>query len=388
MRDRTRLNHPPQAPLPEGNQPLVAPIYQSVKFDFAGVEGTHAGLDAGGYFYSRVSNPTTRQLELTLAQMQGRDDALVCASGVGAIAQTLLALLRQGDHVLCFAESYGPTRSLLRHTLAGFGVTHTMLSIDDDAGIEAVLAATPTRLVIFESPTNPVNRIADIARLCAAARRAGALTLLDNTFAGPHQHGQYDVDLYLHSLTKYVGGHGDVLGGAVIGRKELIDSLRRSFILFGGTLDAHAAFLLQRGLRTYYLRYQAQSEAAQQLAQALAVHPGVHRVHYPGLATHPRHSLAREQMQHFGGVVSVDIAGGTARANAFVDALQLFRIAASMGSPESLALPPSMLGLDQVPPALRAGCGIGPGTVRLSVGLDDPADLIEDVMQALAAARG
>lgn len=388
MRDRTRLNHPPQAPLPEGNQPLVAPIYQSVKFDFAGVEATHAGLDAGGYFYSRVSNPTTRQLELTLAQMQGRDDALVCASGVGAIAQTLLALLGQGDHVLCFAESYGPTRSLLRHTLAGFGVTHTMLSIDDDAGIEAVLAATPTRLVIFESPTNPVNRIADIARLCAAARRAGALTLLDNTFAGPHQHGQYDVDLYLHSLTKYVGGHGDVLGGAVIGRKELIDSLRRSFILFGGTLDAHAAFLLQRGLRTYHLRYQAQSDAAQQLAQALAAHAGVDRVHYPGLATHPRHALAREQMHHFGGVVSVDIAGGTARANAFVNALQLFRIAASMGSPESLALPPSMLGLDQVPPALRAGCGIGAGTVRLSVGLDDPADLIDDVLQALTVARG
>jgi cystathionine beta-lyase/cystathionine gamma-synthase len=168
----------------------------------------------------------------------------------------------------------------------------------------------------------------------------------------------------------------------------LIDSLRRSFILFGGTLDAHAAFLLQRGLRTYHLRYQAQSESAQQLAQALAAHAGVDRVHYPGLATHPRHALAREQMQHFGGVVSVDIAGGTARANAFVNALQLFRIAASMGSPESLALPPSMLGLDQVPPALRAGCGIGAGTVRLSVGLDDPADLIDDVLQALTAARG
>ena len=386
MRDRTRLNHPPEVTLPEGNRPLVAPIYQSVKFDFQGVAATQAGLEAGGYLYSRVSNPTTRQLELTLAQLQGRDDALVCASGVGAIAQTLLALLRAGDHVLCFAESYGPTRSLLRHTLAGFGVTHTMLSIHDDAGIEAVLAATPTRVVIFESPSNPINRIADIARLCAAARRHGALTVLDNTFAGPHQHGQYDIDLFVHSLTKFVGGHGDVLGGAVIGSRELIARLRRSFILLGGTLDAHAAFLLQRGLRTYHLRYQAQSAAALQVAQALAAHPAVARVHYPGLPDHPRHALAREQMREFGAVVSLDLAGGPAVATAFVDALQLFRITPSMGSPESLVLPPSMLGLAEVPAALRAGCGITEATVRLSVGLDDPADLADDLLQALAHA--
>lgn len=388
MRDRTRLNHPPEVTLPEGNRPLVAPIYQSVKFDFQGVAATQAGLEAGGYLYSRVANPTTRQLELTLAQLQGRDDALVCASGVGAIAQTLLALLRAGDHVLCFAESYGPTRSLLRHTLAGFGVSHTMLSIHDDAGIEAVLAATPTRLVIFESPSNPINRIADIARLCAAARRHGALTLLDNTFAGPHQHGQYDVDLFLHSLTKFVGGHGDVLGGAVIGSRELIARLRRSFILLGGTLDAHAAFLLQRGLRTYHLRYQAQSAAALQVAQELAAHPAVVRVHYPGLPDHPRHALAREQMREFGAVVSLDVAGGPAAATAFVDALQLFRITPSMGSPESLVLPPSMLGLADVPAALREGCGISDSTVRLSVGLDDPADLMDDLLQALARAAG
>ena len=379
MRDRTRLNHPPEVTLPEGNRPLVAPIYQSVKFDFQGVAATQAGLEAGGYLYSRVSNPTTRQLELTLAQLQGRDDALVCASGVGAIAQTLLALLRAGDHVLCFAESYGPTRSLLRHTLAGFGVTHTMLSIHDDAGIEAVLAATPTRVVIFESPSNPINRIADIARLCAAARRHGALTVLDNTFAGPHQHGQYDIDLFVHSLTKFVGGHGDVLGGAVIGSRELIAGLRRSFILLGGTLDAHAAFLLQRGLCT-------RVTAALQLAQVLAAHPAVTRVHYPGLPDHPRHALAREQMREFGAVVSIDLAGGPAVATAFVDALQLFRITPSMGSPESLVLPPSMLGLAEVPAALRTGCGITDATVRLSIGLDDPADLVDDLLQALAHA--
>ena len=216
MKLPTQTSHPPVTTPAANNRPLVSPIYQSVKFAYSDVAATREGLAHDGYFYSRSSNPTTRQLELSLARLQGRDDAVVCASGVGAIAQTLFSLLQQGDHVLCFGELYGPTRTLVRRTLARYGVTHTMLSIYDDADIEQVLATTPTRLVVFESPTNPVTRIADIARITAAARRHGALTLLDNTLAGPHQHGSYDIDYFLHSLTKYVSGHGDVMGGAVI----------------------------------------------------------------------------------------------------------------------------------------------------------------------------
>ncbi len=389
MKDRTRLNHPPRVEVPADNPPLVAPIYQSVKFEYPSVAETLRGArhEREGFFYSRSGNPTTRQLEVTLAAMQGRDDAVVCASGVGAVAQTLLTLLQQGDHVLCFAETYGPTRTLIRRTLKRYGVTHTMLSIEDDAGIERELAATPTKLVIFESPTNPVTKIADIARITRAARQHGALTVLDNTLAGPHQHGQYDVDLYVHSLTKYVSGHGDVMGGAAIGSTELIHKLRGEFSLIGGTLDPHAAFLMQRGLKTYYLRYESQTASAQKVAEFLAGHPAVGRVHYPGLPQHPRHALARKQMRDFGTVVAFDLLAGGTAGDRLADTLKLFSIAASMGSPESLIIPPGLLGPRELPPALEAASGIAAGTVRLAMGLDDPEDLIADLAEALESIR-
>ena len=389
MKDRTRLNHPPEITVPSDNRPLTAPIYQNVKFEYPTVAETLRGLrgEREGFYYSRISNPTTRQLELTLAAMQGREDAVVCASGVGAIAQSLLGLLQQGDHVLCFAETYGPTRALITRTLARYGVTHTMLSIEDEAGIERVLAGTPTKLVVFESPTNPVTKIADIARLTRAARAHGALTMLDNTFAGPHQHGRYDIDLFVHSLTKFVSGHGDVMGGAAIGSAALIGKLRADFVLLGGTLDPHAAFLLQRGLKTYYLRYAAQCETAQRVAEFLAAQPSVARVHYPGLPTHPRHALAREQMQDMGAVVSFDLAAGAAAGDRLADALQLFSITSSLGSTESLVIPPGLMSTTDLPAALRATCGIAPGTVRLSIGLDEADDLIGDLRQALEAAQ-
>lgn len=389
MKDRTRLNHPPRIEVPADNVPLVPPIYQSVKFEYPSVAETVRGLrgEREGYFYTRSSNPTTRQLERILADMQGREDAVVCASGVGAIAQALLSLLQQDDHVLCFVETYGPTRALIRRTLKRFGVSHTMLSIEDDAGIEQVLATTPTRLVMFESPTNPVTKIADIAAITRAARRHGALTILDNTLAGPHQHGSYDVDLFVHSLTKYVSGHGDVMGGAVIGSQELVRKLRSDFVLFGGTLDPHAAFLMQRGLKTYYLRYEAQCRAAMQVADFLATQDAVSRVHYPGLSQHPRHLLAREQMRDFGTLVSFDLRAGAAAGDRFADALQLFSVAASMGSTESLVIPPALMGPRDLPPELEQHTGIAPGTVRLSMGLDDPEDLVADVAQALKASQ-
>ncbi|MEY4762674.1 MAG: hypothetical protein RLZZ200_2530 [Pseudomonadota bacterium] len=388
MKDRTRLNHPPGVNVPADNRPLTAPIYQSVKFEYPDVAETQRGLrgDREGFYYSRITNPTTRQLELTLAALQGREDAVVCASGVGAIAQALIGLLQQGDHVLCFAETYGPTRSLITRTLRRYGVTHTMLSVEDDAGIERVLAETLTKLVVFESPTNPVTKIADIARITRAARTHGALTLLDNTFAGPHQHGQFDIDLYVHSLTKFVSGHGDVMGGAAIGSAAIIRRLRNDFVLLGGTLDPHAAFLLQRGLKTYYLRYEAQCATAQRVAEFLAAHPAVSRVHYPGLPAHPRHALARAQMRDMGAVVSFDLAAGADAGNRLADALELFSITSSLGSTESLVIPPALMTVKDLPPALQQACGIAAGTVRLSIGLDDAEDLVADLSRALDVA--
>jgi cystathionine beta-lyase/cystathionine gamma-synthase len=388
MKEKTRLVHPPRVSPPDDNPPLVAPLYQSVKFEHDTVADTLRALrgEREGFFYSRSANPTTRQLEQTLAAMQEREDAIVCGSGVGAIAQALLGLLKAGDHVLCFVETYAPTRTLIRRTLARYGVRHTMLSIEDDAGIERVLKGTPTQLVIFESPTNPAMRIADIGHITRLARAAGALTLLDNTLAGLHQHGDTDVDLFLHSLTKYASGHGDVMGGAIIGSTALIRRLRPEFILMGGVLDPHAAWLIQRGLKTYLLRYEAQCATAMRVAQFLETHEQVERVHYPGLVRHSRHELAARQMRHFGTVVSFDLRAGAAAGDRLADALKLFAIAASMGSPESLIIPPGLMGPYDLPPELNALSGIAPGTVRLSMGLEDADDLIEDLAQALEVA--
>jgi len=388
MKHPTRVNHPPEIELPDGNRSLVAPIYQSVKFEFETVEETERGYrgERPGFYYSRNSNPTVRQLELLVAELQGREDALATGSGVAAMGNCLLALLKQGDHVLCFIETYGPTRYLIRRLLARYGVSHTLISIDDLDAAERILAERPTRLVVFESPTNPVNKIADIARLTAMARKHGALTVLDNTFAGFHNHGQYDIDLYVHSLTKYASGHGDVMGGAVIARAEVIRAMRTDFITMGAVLDPHAAFLISRGLKTYFVRRREQCASAMRIAQCLASHSQVARVCYPGLESHPRHELALAQMKDFGSIVTFDIRGGADAGRRFADAVQLFAKAASLGSTESLVMAPQMLRPRDLTPEQVRLSGITEGTIRLSVGIEDADDLIADLTQALGKA--
>jgi cystathionine beta-lyase/cystathionine gamma-synthase len=390
MKKKTWVNHPPRVELPPDNHAVVAPIYQTVKFEFDSLEETERYFrgERPGFFYTRASNPTTRQLELTLAELQGRGDCFVTASGIAAIAQTLIALTRQGDHILCFVETYNPTRYLIRRLLGRFGVAHTLLSIEDLAGIEQTLASRPTKLVVFESPTNPVTKIADIAAIAKLARTHGALTVLDNTFAGFHQHGQYDIDIFLHSLTKYASGTGDCLGGAVIAKPEILRLMRADFGAIGGTLDPHAAFLIQRGLKTYFLRYSAQCASAQQIAEFLSEHPAVERVHYPGLPSHPQHPLARAQMSEFGSIVTFDLKGGFAAGERFADSLQLFALTASLGSTESLIVAPQMMKSRDLSPEQQRCSAVTEGTVRLSIGLEDTDDLREDLAQALAVAAG
>jgi cystathionine beta-lyase/cystathionine gamma-synthase len=385
MKKNTFVNHPPKVEVPADNRPLVAPIYQSVKFTFDNSRETLRNLrgEREGFFYSRNSNPTLKQLELTLAQMQGREGCLLVGSGVATIAASLLSLCKQGDHVLAFIESYGPTRYIVQHLLAKYGVTHTLLSIEDLAGIERVLEGTPTRLVVFESPTNPVTKIADIEHLAAHARRAQCLTVMDNTFAGFHNHGGYDIDIFLHSLTKFASGHGDVMGGAIIANGELISAMRKDVVSMGPTLDPHAAFLIQRGMRTYFLRYERQCANALAVSRFLHDHPRVKRVFFPGLESHPQHLLAKRQMQDFGSVVSFELDGGYDRGNRFADALKLFSITPSVGSSDSLVMPPQLLGGQEYTPAQRKASLIGGGTVRLSIGIEDASDLVADLGQAL-----
>jgi cystathionine beta-lyase/cystathionine gamma-synthase len=390
MKPRTRVTHLPDVSLPPDNRPLVAPIYQSVKFTFDDVGETRrqwAG-QREGFYYSRVSNPTLRQLELVLAELQGRDACLLTGSGVAAMSVVLLALLKAGDHVIVFAELYGPTRALVQRLLGRYGVSSTMLALDDLAGLERALEATPTRLVVFESPSNPVLKVADLERITALARGRGALTLLDNTLAGLHNHGRFDVDVYVHSLTKFASGHGDVMGGAVIARRELIEGMRGDAENLGPTLDPHAAFLILRGLKTYFLRWDAQCANAQRVAEFLGGRPEVSRVRYPGLPGDPGHALAARQMEGFGAIVTFDLAAGLEAGTRFAEALELFSITASLGSTESLVVAPAMQQPRGLTTEQAAWTGIGPGTVRLSLGIEDPDDLIADLRQAFGRSGG
>jgi len=260
-----------------------------------------------------------------------------------------------------------------------------MLSIEDLAGIERVLSSTPTRLVVFESPTNPMTKVADIEAITRLAQEHGALTVLDNTFAGLHQHGEFPVDIFVHSLTKYASGTGDVMGGAVIARADIIRAMRNEFSILGGILDPHAAWLMLRGLKTYYVRYRAQSERAMAVARMLAAHPQVVRVHYPGLESHPQYALAKKQMRDFGTVVTLDLASAEA-ASWFADALKLFAITASLGATESLVVPPQMISGRDLSAEQSRVSGITDSTVRLSIGLEELDDLIADLRQALDTA--
>jgi cystathionine beta-lyase/cystathionine gamma-synthase len=388
MKKTTRVNHPPEVVLPPNNRAVVAPIYQTVKFEFDTLDETLQNLrgERSGFFYTRVSNPTLRQLELTLAELQGRDDCVTTSTGVSAVSQTLIALTRAGDHVLCFVETYNPSRYVIRRLLGRYGVTHTMISIQDIAGIERALSAQRTKLVFFESPTNPVTKIADIAAITKLARAHGALTIMDNTFAGFHQHGEFDIDVFVHSLTKFASGTGDVMGGAVIARADLIKQMRADFTALGATLDPHAAFLIQRGLKTYFVRYQAQCATAMKIAEMLASHSAVTRVHYPGLPSHPGHELAKAQMREFGTIVTFDLKNGPEGGERFVETLKLFALTASLGSTESLVIAPQMMQSRDLTAEQVRMSEITDGTVRLSIGLEDCDDLIDDLRQALAAA--
>jgi cystathionine beta-lyase/cystathionine gamma-synthase len=385
MKNETLVVHPPEVELAPDNRPLVAPIYQSVKFEFDDVDEVtkNSRGEREGFQYSRVSNPTLQQLELTLAALQGRDACLVTASGVAAVNLALLSLCKQGDHVVLFAEAYQPTRMMIRRILARYGVRHTMLSIDDLDGLGRVLAETPTRLVMFESPTNPVLKIADLPRITALAREHAALTVMDNTFAGFHNHGQYDIDVFVHSLTKYASGHGDVMGGAVIARQELINAMRPDFITIGATLDPHACFLIQRGMKTYFLRYERQCVNALAIAQFLESHPAVEGVRYPGLPSHPQHALAKSQLKDFGSVVTFDLRGGLPAAKRLAESLTLFATVSSLGSTDSLILPPQHLAPSGMNAEERRWSGITDRTVRLSVGIEAAGDLIADLAQGL-----
>ncbi len=333
------------------------------------------------FFYSRVANPTVKELETLLADLQGTEDGIGVASGVAAISTTLLALLKQGDEVLCFLESYKPSRVLLRE-MERFGVKHHFVSVSDWSKIESLLKSKKIRLLLVESPTNPMLRIPDFDRLLKLCKENSVLTILDNTFAGFHNHGQYPFDLFLHSLTKFAGGHGDVMGGMILGSKKLIAQVRHFAVDLGPTLDPNTAFLILRGMKTYFLRYRAHCESALKIAEFLSNRPEVEKVVYPGLPSHPDFALAQKQLKDFGGVVAFDLKKGKSLAS-FFDNLKLFRIAGSFGSVDSLAAPVQLFYGVDLDDQQQQAAGMSGQSVRLAAGLEHIQDLIADLTTAL-----
>lgn len=389
MKKETRVNHQPGVELPEGNVPLVDPVYRTVKFTFESIEAS-LGSEAKehGFDYTRGSNPTTRQLELLAAELQDRGDAIAVSTGMASIWLTLLGNLSAGDRVVLFLETYRPTRVAVRKFLSRLGIQHSMVGIHDHAATEAAFALPDAKLVIFESPTNPMMQVTDIAALTARAKQHGVVTVLDNTFAGLHNHGNFDVDYFVHSLTKYGGGHGDAMGGIVIGGDRQIKRLRPLAVNMGATMDPGVAFLMLRGMKTYYLRYRKHSQNAQAIAEFLESRPEVERVFYPGLKSDSGHALALRQMRDFGGVLSFDLVADKTKTWAFIDALELFATTASLGSTDSLVAPARLYLGSDLTAEEQARAGLADSTVRLAVGIEDPEDLIADLTQALEKVFG
>jgi cystathionine gamma-synthase len=350
----------------------------------AHTEGRHPESERGEY--GRYGNPTVRAVERRLAALEGTEDAVLFSSGMAAVTTATLALTKGGAHVVLFQDCYRMTLEFVTDVLARFGVTHTLLPAGDVAALPDALRPE-TRLVLSESPTNPYLSCVDLERVAAACKsRRTVKSMIDATFSTPVncRPAAFGVDLVVHSATKYLAGHNDVLAGVVCGPEGLVSLIRDLRGVLGAVCDPHAAFLVGRGLKTLSLRVERQNATALALAQRLEKHPRIERVFYPGLASHPSHGVARAQMRGFGGVVSFIVKGGLSAASRMVDAVKLARIGPSFGGVESLIEQPAVMSYYEMTTEQREAIGIADGLVRLSVGIEDTADLIADIEQALS----
>lgn len=375
----TQLNHPKKVEILDGNRPLIQPIYLSAKFTLS---EDHSYMDQ--FLYSRLSNPTTRQLEMSLAEIQKKEDCIVMSSGMAALSGTFLGLLKAGDHIITFREIYKPARTFIKDVLTRYQIEHTILALKDLSMLESAIRDGKTKLIHFESLTNPNLEIADVEYIIKVARRHGVLVSMDGTFAGLHQHTQFDVDLMIHSLTKFGNGHGDVIAGSIAGKKSLIQELRQMGVYLGATIDAHTSYLIERGLKTYMLRFERQTSSAQKVAEFLQTHKKVKITRYPGLSQHPGHELAKKQMKDMGAVVSFEIDPSICKdAAEFCHKLSLIQFSVSLGSTESIICPTELFFAADLGSSDKSEMGINPYTVRLSVGLEDPEDIIKDLRSLL-----
>ncbi len=366
--------------------PVTTPIYETSTFVFesaAAVE-QYQRQELDGYLYSRYENPTVVSVERTLAVVDGAEASLLFASGMAATSHALLTLLGQGDEIVCTSAVYGGTHHLLTDLLPTFGITPRFVSLEDLEHLDRVFGPR-TKVMWFESPINPTLRCVDVRRVAEACRAAGVTSIIDNTFATPLNQPvlAMGVDLSMQSATKYLNGHSDVTGGVISGARTLVDPMARARRLLGGVMDPQPAYALGRGLKTMAVRLAQQNANALALAAFLETHPAAARVYYPGLASHPDHAIAARQMSGFGGMVTVDVRGGQEAAYRAYDRLRVIRRAASLGGVESLCSLPILTSHTGLSDEDLAAAGVTRGMMRLSIGLEDVEDLMEDLDQAL-----
>ena len=365
---------------------IATPIIQSATYTFANTQeiADHFEGRIEREEYGRYGNPTQRVAERKLAALEGAEDGLLFASGMAAITTTLFAMLSKGAHVVVTDDAYRRTRQFLQQILRRYGVEVSTVPAGDYVRMEEAVRQT-TRLIFSESPTNPYNRVLDLERVAAIGRRHRVKTIIDATFSTPINQRpiEFGIDLVIHSGTKYLGGHNDLLAGAVLGTAELVGAIRDLQGVTGAVADPFAAYLLIRGIKTLALRVARQNENAQRIAAFLEGHPKVERVHYPGLPSHPEHAIAVRQMQGFGGVVSFEVRGDLTAASRLVDACTIPRIAPSLGGVESLIEQPALMSFYELTTEERLQVGIKDTLVRYSVGVEDADDLIADLTQAL-----
>ena len=364
---------------PEPDAPVVTPLVQSV--NFIQQFGTAEGLR-----YPRYGNaPNAEAVQRRLAVLEGAEAALVLGSGMGATACALIALLRPGDHLLCSHWIYGGTHRLVTQEFATLGIDVTLVDPTETRGWRRRLRKE-TRAIFLESPVNPTCRVLDLAPVSHIAKEEGLALVVDSTFASPVNFRpiEHGADVVIHSATKYLNGHHDVLAGAVLGTASYVEEVRQKMIVWGQAPDAFACWLLERGLKTLDVRVERQNRNAMQIAEWCASRKEFKRVHYPGLATHPDHEIAARQMDGFGGMAAVELAGGAKAAEKMLRRLTLFRHAPSLGGVDSLVSEPRHTSHAHLTAAERTKAGIPDGFVRLSIGIEDADDLIADLGQAIA----
>lgn len=366
---------------------VVSPVFHSSTFAFENFEEMRRyalGELPDAYFYSRYGNPTVAEAERKIAELEGAESCVVTSSGSAATFCTFAALCESGDEVIACDSVYGGTIKVLTKVFSRFGIRSRFITLEEITRLPE-LSGERSRAVWFETPANPLNRIVDLRIAAQASKKAGLFSIVDNTFASPilQQPIAHGIDAVMHSATKYLGGHSDLTAGAVVGRKDFIDRVRQTSVMVGTTLDPAAAYLLSRGMKTLELRVRTSCDNALKLARALREHPKVARVYYPGLEDDPGHTLAKSQMEGFGGVVAIDVAGGEPEVERLFNSLALVRTAPSLGGVETLASYPLYSSHAGFSDEQLKAAGVSPATVRFAVGIEATEDIIADITRSL-----